>query len=192
MIRAIIFDCFGVLYSNDWLLFESKYFGHDKSLVQQAEDLLNQSHTGLITYDDFVGTIAKMANISFENAFQEIENTVQNTDLLAYIKKLKLNYKIGMLSNAADNWLAEMFIPNQLALFDEIALSYEIGVAKPSQSAYQHIADKLGVELKECVFIDDQERYCRAAEDFGMKAIVFRSNEQIVTELKRLLDNPKS
>lgn len=192
MIRAIIFDCFGVLYADDWIVFKSKYFGHDEGIAQAAEKLLNQSDLGIIEYDDFIGAVAKMAGISFREAFQEIENEVSNTDLLAYIKELKSNYKIGMLSNAADNWLTEMFTPEQLGLFDEIALSYEIGSAKPEHAAYKHIADKLGVELRECVFIDDQERYCRAAEDFGMKAIVFKNNEQVITELNELLTDTKS
>src|SRR5690348_2888052 len=61
MIKAIVFDCFGVLTSDGWLPFKKKYFGHDSALTEEATSLNKQVDAGLISYDDFVPAVAKLA-----------------------------------------------------------------------------------------------------------------------------------
>lgn len=188
MIRAIIFDCFGVLASDGWLPFKRKYFGHDKELFEQAGDLNKQVDAGLADYDDFIREVAKMAGLSEAVARQAIEDNPPHAELFEYIRsELKPKYKIGMLSNAGANWLPELFSAQQIALFDAIALSYETGVIKPESQAYHIIAERLGVGLNECVLIDDQERYCMAARDEGMQAIIYESLEQTRADLEKIL-----
>ena len=187
MIRAIIFDCFGVLSTDGWLPFKAKYFGHDPLLLQQATDLNKQSDSGLIDYADYLSKIARLAKLSVEQVAGQIENNVANVDLFDYIMKLKPDYKIGMLSNAANNWLTRLFSDEQLKLFDAIALSYETGFIKPQTGAYKITAERLGVKVNECVLVDDQERYCAGARDLGMSAVCYRGVGQTKDELDKLL-----
>ena len=187
MIKAVVFDCFGVLTSDGWLPFKNKYFGHDSELLEQASDLSKQSDAGLISYHDFIEGIASLANLSVSETYHQIENNVADSELFAYIETLKPKYKIGMLSNAAENWLPEMFTPEQLGLFQAVSLSYETGYIKPQPQSYATIAERLGVDLAECVLIDDQERYCSGARDEGMQAIVFRNTQQAIADLTALL-----
>ena len=190
MIRAIVFDCFGVLASDGWLPFKRKYFGADPKLFEQAGDLNKAVDSGLSSYDDFVPAVAKLANISTESAYEQIERNPANDELFDYIRaELKPRYKLGMLSNAGANWLPDMFTQEQIELFDEIALSYESGIIKPDPRAYHLIADRLGVKPGECVFIDDQERYCSAAQAEGMRAIVYQSLDQLRPDLEKILGN---
>ncbi len=188
MITAVIFDCFGVLTSDGWLPFKNKYLGHDQQLMQEASDLSKQSDSGLISYHDFVSGVAKLAQLPTAEAYSQIENNVADSELFAYIKTLKPKYKVGMLSNAAENWLGEMFSPTQLALFDAVALSYETGFIKPQPQSYHMIADRLGVAVEECVLVDDQERYCTGANDIGMQSVWFKSTEQAIADLKITLN----
>src|SRR5476649_1145986 len=104
MIQAIIFDCYGVLASDGWLPFKTRYFGHDPKLLQQAADLNRQSDAGLLSYNDFVRSVSDMAGVTIQVATKAIENNVPNEQLLDYIAELKPSYKIGMLSNAGTNW----------------------------------------------------------------------------------------
>lgn len=192
MIKAVVFDCFGVLTSDGWLPFKSKYFGHDQQLLQDATDLNKQSDAGLISYHDFIKAVATLAGVTNNEAHRQIEDHVADSQLFNYIKTLKPIYKIGMLSNAAENWLSEMFNPQQVALFDAVALSYESGYIKPQPEAYKVIAERLGVNVTDCLLVDDQERYCIGATDIGMKAVRFSSTEQAISDINRLLAESKS
>lgn len=142
----------------------------------------------LADYEDYLAWMAQTAGVSLEQTRHQIEHNVPDERLFAYIEQeLKPRFKIGMLSNAGDNWLDEIFKPEQLALFDAVALSFETGHLKPSPEAYQAIAQKLGVELEACVFLDDQERYCTAAQDLGMRVVYYRDFEQGKQGLEAIL-----
>ncbi len=188
MIKAIIFDCFGVLTSDGWLPFKRRHFGHDARLRAQATDLNKQVDAGLSDYDDFIVGIAELAGMTSEQARADIENNVFNAELFAHIEhSLKPKFKIGLLSNAGANWLDELFGHEQAQLFDVVNLSCDTGYVKPDERAYLTVAQALGVAPEECVFIDDQERYCIGARDVGMQAIVYHDFEQCRGELERLL-----
>lgn len=112
-----------------------------------------------------------------------------NVPLLDYIREeLKPNYKIGLLSNAIKNYLPEMLTEEQIALFDVVGISFEMGVGKPDADAYKIVAKKLGVQPEECVFIDDIGVFAEAAKDVGMQAIVYSDLETTLAELRRLLE----
>lgn len=187
MIKAIIFDCFGVLTSDGWLPFAQKYFGHDSEIKQQSHDLNRQVDAGLLDYDSFIAKVAALAKVSLAQAHKDIENNIANQPLFDYVTKLKQTYKIGMLSNAGANWLSQLFTPDQVAIFDAVALSYEMGITKPYPQAYHTICDRLGVKPAEAVFIDDIQRYVTGAKDIGMHGIWFKNNQQLKEELEALL-----
>lgn len=188
MIKAIVFDCFGVLTTDGWLPFKAKYFAQDPQLLQLATDLNKQADSGLIDYADFMRSVAGLAGVPPAEASRQIMGThVANQLLFDYIANLKSGYRIGILSNAAGNWLSEMFSPRQLGLFDAVALSCETGFIKPQSGAYETIAERLGVSVTECVLIDDQARYCSGAREIGMPAVVYRDTGQLKTDLGKLL-----
>lgn len=188
MIKAVIFDCFGVLAYDGWLAFKDKYLEKGTDAYDKALASNKRVDAGFITYDQFVTEIAALAKVSQDETRQTLENNPPNGKLFAYIRKnLKPRYKIGMLSNAGDNWLPDIFDAPQINLFDEIVLSYQIGAIKPEPAMYEAISMKLGVLPEECVFIDDQERYCDGARHSGMKAVVFRDTDETIVEIERLL-----
>ena len=185
MIKAIIFDCFGVLVRDGWIPFREGHFGHDDALMQEAIMSNRRVDAGLDSYEDFIHHVAVMAGIQDAEARAEIETNPRNDQLLELIAMLKPNYKIGMLSNAAENWIGEMFTPDQAALFDEIILSCDIGVIKPDPIAYQTAADRLGVAVEECLLVDDQPHYCEGAVAVGMQAIHYEDNLQLAGMFKK-------
>jgi len=187
MIKAIVFDCFGVLTSDGWLPFAHKYFGDDPDLKREAHDLNKQVDSGFLSYDEFVHDVAKLAAIDVALAYKDIENNVANQPLFDYIHELKSTYKIGMLSNAGANWLDDLFTKDQVKMFDATVLSFEIGHIKPHPVAYHTICEKLGIEPQEAVFIDDIERYVTGAKDIGMHGIWYKNTKQLKEELETLL-----
>ncbi len=187
MIKAIIFDCFGVLATEAWLPFKAQYFGKDPVLFDQASQLANQANSGLIGYEEFIKSVAKLAGIDSTIVHQAMTCNVPNSELFDYIRGLKTDYKIGFLSNIAGDRLGEIFTAEQLALLDVIALSYKTGLIKPQAEAYLGIARQLDVAAEDCVFVDDQERQVTGARQAGMRAILYQDFEQFRPALETIL-----
>ncbi len=188
MIKAVIFDCFGVLTTDGWLPFAQKHFGHDAALLQSAKDLNRQCDARLLDYPEFIITIAEMAHMTAAEARTQIEDNVANQPIFDYIVGLKPRYKIGMLSNAGRNWLNDLFEPQQVALFDQVVLSCDVGTTKPDPRMYEIICEKLGVDAAETVFIDDSAGYIAAARETGMQGIVYKDFDQFKLDLNLLLN----
>lgn len=187
-IKAVIFDCFGVLTTDGWLAFRDAHFEAGTNEFEEARALNVRADKGLIGYGEFIQGIAQLADLSADETRREIEENVANQRLFTFIQdKIRPRYKIGMLSNAGANWLGELFRDWQVGLFDEIALSYQIGTAKPDSQAYIQIASQLGVLPEECVFVDDQSQYVEAARTQGMTGVVFTDTTECMYELRRIL-----
>lgn len=174
MIKAIIFDCFGVLVEGSLEPFYYRYFNSDYHLIEQAKVLDNRANIGSITYKEFVEQMASLAGIPIQEARDFLDNNPPNLGLLDFIKNdLKSRYKVGFLSNAAENWLDELFSPDQIKLFDDIVLSCDVGLVKPDPKIFELAATRLGIKTDECIFVDDLERYCDGARAAGMQAFLY-------------------
>lgn len=186
MIKAVIFDCFGVLTADKW-----REFVGTLPEIQKlpARDLNHAYDAGLMTERQFLDQVKELTGRDpgeVENL--AVEEIGKNRQLLDYIGTLKTRYKIGLLSNIASNWVRSYFLTTEeQKLFDEMLFSYEAGTTKPDARIYRLILEKLKAEPSECVFIDDQPRYCEAAEQLGMKAVVYEDFEQMKDELEKML-----
>jgi HAD superfamily hydrolase (TIGR01509 family) len=187
MPKAIIFDCFGVLATEAWTPFKAKYFAHDPELFKRVSDISRQADKGLMSRDAAVQETSKLAGISPAEFRQAIGSNVPDEDLFAYLHELKLNYKLGLLSNISDNYLHHIFTPEHLDLFDVIALSFESGFIKPQMQAFKLMAERLGVKPEESVMVDDQESNVAGAREAGMEAILYENATQLRRELDKLL-----
>lgn len=190
MVRAVIFDCFGVIISDSlevWLgeLRENKFEGVDEIVLT-----LDAASRGLITRKQSTGKVAGLLDISVTEYLDRIKNgEVKNQQLLDYIAELRTKYKTGLLSNVSIGGLNARFAPDELAkYFDTVVASGEIGYAKPEAQAYEITADRLGVRLNECIFVDDRAEYCQGAQGVGMLAIQYSSFEQIHQELSGFIN----
>ena len=187
MLRAIIFDCFGVLATDELLPFLREYFGTGTEQFSKAVELVRNVDSGKSSYEKMLQQLADMAGISFEAAKSRIEANVPDENLFGYIREeLKAKYKIGFLSNSSKNWVNEIFQPEQVALFDAILLSYQVGYAKPDTRIYKDIAEELGVAVENCLMVDDQEKYCKGAERAGMHAVIYQGLSSLEEEMERL------
>ena len=188
MIRAVIFDCFGVLATEGWIGFKQQHFGENPAKMRRATELSHLLDAGLVSYEDAVEEIAEMAGVAVKDLDRTLKDVVANEALLEFIARaLKPKYKIGLLSNVGDSWLYSLFNKDQLALFDAKSLSHEVGITKPDPRAYEIIAAKLVVEPKECLFVDDLERNVAGAQAVGMQAICYQDFALFKQQLGALL-----
>jgi len=69
-------------------------------------------------------------------------------------------------------------------LFDPLCFSGELKMGKPNLAIYRVCLDALGVPAAQTLFIDDLEVNIAAAHAVGMHGIVFRSVDQLQTDLE--------
>lgn len=189
MIRAVIFDCFGVLVGRG---FDETYRLAGGDPVRDhafIEDTMGEANLGLISDEEFDEQIAKQLGITL-SAFEAVleESEKPNEPLLDFVAELHANYKTAVLSNV-NKGVLEHKLPAEVLTshFDTLVLSGELGVAKPDPRIYHIAAEKLGVGLEECVFIDDKEAFCEAARAVGMRAVCYKHFEQARGDLERIL-----
>lgn len=173
-VKAIIFDCFGVLTSEQWIPFRRKYF-HTGEAKAFAQKMMGRLVTGNIQPQEFIETIAKKGQVHEDQVLDSLTGSSPDEELFDWIKANKHLYKIGMLSNVGSDRLDTLFTKDHLDMFDDIVLSFHVGMAKPDPRIYELAAERLGIQTSECLFVDDKEVYCQAARDVGMKAVKYRT-----------------
>ena len=191
MIKAIIFDCFGVMYFDHF----DKIYTHFGGDLEKDKKFLNQYFFDVSKgIKNGHGELEERLNVTFEQwKVVKAELSSFNTELLNYSVELRKKCKIGMLSNIGAEGL-EVHLDRATfePYFDAIIESGKIGFAKPEARAYEIAAESLGVRLDECVFTDDREEYIEGAQHVGMKTILFTSTEQFKAELEEVLLLDKS
>ena len=193
MIKAVIFDCFGVLLGNTYLNSLADLQAKDPAAADELRAVNHATDMGILGRDeslklmgDLLGTTAEALNK------QQDEGEVRNEPLLAFIAELKARrtYKIGLLSNIMSRERLDVrFEEGRLdSLFDVIVPSGDVGYIKPQPEIYILTAQQLGVAPEECLFIDDIIDFCKGAEAVGMQAIHFTSTHQAIQDVQHLID----
>lgn len=188
MIKAIIFDCFGVLITDALDQILDEYRERDPALVAEVVGVVNAGSKGIISWDVMHEQVAALLDITVDQYHQQIgDGEAKNYELLSYISELKQSHKTGLLSNVGKHGLVNRFTPEELTRhFDAVVISGEIGFAKPEAQAYEITAERLDVRLEECIFVDDREEYCQGARAVGMKAIRYENVQQVKQSIESL------
>lgn len=188
MIKAVIFDCFGVLWLHHHRML-TEYF-EDSDKKNEFDDLFNQFNYGYISRVEYIENSAQLIGKTTKQIEEmiETEHTINHL-LLEYIEKeLKPKYKIGMLSNIGRGWIQNFFDEHQLHdVFNVVVLSGDEGVTKPHPQIYELVSERLKVEIGECVFIDDLPENIAGADAAGMQGIVYGNLRQMKHELGEVL-----
>ena len=59
-------------------------------------------------------------------------------------------------------------------------------MAKPDPAIFRLLLEKVGRAANECLLVDDAPQNIEAAKQLGLETILFRSPEQLRTELRKL------
>ena len=102
---------------------------------------------------------------------------VPRPDAVATLTALReRGFRVGMISNASSEmsalWLESEFEPH----FDAVLFSADERMMKPDRRLYLRMAELLGVEPDECVFVGDGAyRELQGAADAGMTPVLIRA-----------------
>lgn len=108
--------------------------------------------------------------------------------MLEVIRQYRKSFKTAMLSNYSE--VLRALLENHWDIsgaFDEIIISWEIKMIKPQPQIFDYTLKKLRVSKEEAVLIDDRIVNIRGALDHGMHAVHFKTREQAVVDLERLI-----
>lgn len=111
-----------------------------------------------------------------------------NTEWLATLTELRQHgIFVGLLSNMPPAWDEHWRRMVDVATFDDVVLSAEVGLRKPQPAIFELAAARCGQSPACCVLVDDLAGNCAAAEQAGWRAVHFRTAAQASAELAELV-----
>lgn len=187
--KAIIFDCFGVLTTDIWLAFCDS-LPHGTNLVE-ASALNKAFDKGIITHEEFRQGVKELTG-EFPPDIDSVNRNdmVKNEALLDLIQRLKPEFKVGLMSNISSDWITREFLTvEEQQLFDTMVLSYEVGMIKPDPRMYTIACERLRVAPHEALMVDDRQQYVEGAREVGMSGIVYEDMHSFTAQLNELLNS---
>lgn len=112
--------------------------------------------------------------------------------VVAALDACKARFKLGCITNnvpagegAGMSTTAEKAraVKSVLARFDHVLESSKIGIRKPDPRIYALMCEALGVEAKDCVYLDDLGVNLKPARAMGMTTIKVDSEAQLLADL---------
>ena len=129
------------------------------------------------------------SKLSFEQ-FVEVWNRALDPTPIhedAFLAKLAKKYRLALLSNTDPLHVAHLEKTFKFfELFPARIYSCTVGASKPNPIIYKEALQACKVRAQEAVYVDDVPAYAQAAAQLGMHGIVFRSPDQLHSDLRNL------
>jgi len=129
------------------------------------------------------------ASLTFEQ-FTEVWNRSLDPNPIqseSFLEKLSKKYRLALLSNTDSIHMTEEEARFPFFRFFPIRIySFRVGASKPDPVIYREALKACKVRAEEAVYIDDITAYAEAAQRLGMTGIVFRSPQQLQSDLRTL------
>lgn len=197
-IRAILFD-FGMVLSAaprqaEWQkmrellhieepIFHTLYWKHR-----------DEYDKGTLSGTEYWRTIAQEAHAPIDSATVRLLKqadtmhwTAPNEDMVDWALRLqRAGYRIGILSNIGD--AMEEGVRREcdwVESFDHHVWSHRLKMRKPEPEIYAVAAEGLEANMEEILFIDDREENIRAAQQLGMRGMVYSTHPVFLQELQQ-------
>ncbi|WP_214106632.1 HAD family hydrolase [Acrocarpospora catenulata] len=150
---------------------------------------------GLVTAEDFWASTAKTLETDFP---AEVIRELIRLDITSWlhpdpatldlISRLKAHgHGLALLSNAPHELADALDDVPWMEPFRHRFFSSRLACSKPSPEIYQSALAALGATPEECVFIDDRQPNVAAAEELGLRGLVFTGAGRLAAELDGLL-----
>jgi putative hydrolase of the HAD superfamily len=113
-----------------------------------------------------------------------------NPPMISLMAELRAaGYRMALVTNNVREWEPRWRAMAPIDdIFELVIDSAFVGVRKPDPQIYELALQGLGLAGEECLFVDDLERNCEAAQAAGMEAVIYRDPEQALAEIRAVLD----
>ncbi len=188
IIKPILFvDFNGVIsYDNFWKDLEDKahplntyHQPIENFLFKEKPEIIKDWMLGKYTSEEIHEILNNAVGVPFSELFEIFERGCRNIDIstsvLEKIQELRKDYYCILATGNMDSF-DRFTLPSNLILmesFDEIENSYNLGIFKTTNNGQYFIdkAESLGVEISNCVLVDDSARVCKVFEGLGGRAL---------------------
>ncbi|MHB1865206.1 MAG: HAD family hydrolase [Candidatus Saccharimonadales bacterium] len=138
MIKAIIFDLFGVIITDGFGSLLNELGQKDEKAVLSIIETANNANKGLLSTEELRLINAKTLGLTVDEYVYRVRSKeIVNQELLDFIRYLREDFKIGLLSNVGRGGIQQRLSQDSLnAYFDVVVASSDIGYAKPEAQAY--------------------------------------------------------
>ncbi|MGL5164545.1 MAG: HAD-IA family hydrolase [Afipia sp.] len=111
-------------------------------------------------------------------------------EMIEALRRVKQHCKTGCITNNLPaNSIGSLggrsiYVAEVMALFDHVIESAKIGLRKPDPRIYRMMVDALGVDPKNCVYLDDLGVNLKPAREMGMTTVKVLNGPQAIAELE--------
>lgn len=196
MIKAIIFDLGGVVFTNGstrFIEYLDKKSHLNKNQIHSIlmGDLGNSYRLGTISKADFWEKFTEQLGLN-ENPEELEDEWINGYELISETKDLidglSKKYKVYFLSDNVKERVERLNKKHNFTdWFEDGIFSHEAGVKKPDLKIYEMALGKTGVKAEETIFIDDREENLPPAQKLGMATVLFTDAGKLKSELSKLL-----
>ncbi len=185
MIKNIVFDIGRVLMGFDWPGYMTLLFGADEKKISAISEVIwSRDCWQALDCGEIDGeeVIARAAAIlpqyagDVKRAVYDVKKAMSKHEYaIPWIKEIKsMGKNVYYLSNYSEYIMnADRSVLDFLPYTDGGVFSCEVKTAKPDRAIYRILCDKYGLKPEECLFTDDMPANVKAAEEFGMTAVLF-------------------
>lgn len=181
--KAIVFDFFGVILTDPFLRWLTKYDYKDLTAYQISSRRVD---VGLITEETFYEELSRKSGRPIDTVRADFaENGKIDKELIELIESLHHQYTIALLTNASSEYVNPILLKYDLKKhFDVIVVSAEVGFAKPSSEIFDYLLKKLTYTPEEVIFIDDSVINIEKSQSMGIRSIRFEGIDKLVKDLE--------
>ena len=181
--ELIIFDFFGVICSEIAPYVFANHF--DKETAERLkQEFFVPADLGETTMTVLFDEMARVMNITVAELKKEWDSyIIIDSEVVEYIKRLRNDYSIALLSNApcgVVEELLECFGLNEL--FDQKVISSVVKLAKPNTKVYELCISAFDKKFDKVYMVDDNPANLRPLDGIGITPVHFTS----LNELKKI------
>ena len=202
MIEAVIFDFGGVITSSPFDAFTR--FETERGLpadiirrtnaanhLENAWAKFERAEVDLDAFDKLFAaeSLALGAEVRGRDVLPLLSGDLR-PEMVEALRRIKARFKTGCITNNLPNNAIRnangrsIYVAEVMALFDHVIESAKIGLRKPDPRIYQMMVAALGVDPKNCVYLDDLGVNLKPARDMGMTTIKVLSGAQAIADLE--------
>jgi putative hydrolase of the HAD superfamily len=202
MIEAVIWDFGGVLTTSPFeafARFESEH-GLPADIIRRtnannhwenAWAKFERAEVDLETFDRLFAeeSLALGAEVRGRDVLPLLSGDLR-PDMVEALRLVKSRFKTGCITNnlpanaIGSKGGRSLYVAEVMALFDHVIESAKIGLRKPDPLIYRMMIEALGVDPKDCVYLDDLGVNLKPAREMGMTTIKVLNAPQAIAELE--------
>lgn len=194
--QALIVDYGGVLTTSIWPAFsafcEAEGLAPDavRELFRgdaEALSLLRGLETGELSAEEFEPRFGALLGVAETEGLigRLFAGLRPDEAMISAVEAARTSgVRTGLISNS---WGLGIYDRAPTDLFDATVISGEVGLHKPQPEIYLLACERLGVDPRLAVFVDDLRENCTGAEEVGMETVLHRDSTETVTRLEELL-----